>query len=729
MRCCHKTSLKITRSQNPEFIKMKVGIWFLAFIGIHYLVAQTPVNRQAVVRRHTIHIDKADSLNSLTIGNGQFAFTADVTGLQSFPAFYAKGVPLGTQSEWGWHSFPNTENYKREESLRNYNLEGRTIAYMVQWKQPERNRKSGDYFRVNPHRLQLGNIGLEITKKNGQPATIGDIQNVQQQLDLWTGALHSKFTVDGAPVDVTTCAHQTQDIIAVKIVSPLLATGQLLIRLHFPYPSGEFKDVGLFDGDSAKHTSHLSQIVSQAATIRRTLDTTTYFVQMNFTQKATVKARRAHDFVIQPAGNTTVLEAAFCFAPQPHSRVPAFEEVKTNSVHEWARFWKSGGAIDLAGSTDARAKELERRVVLSQYLTKVQCASAYPPQETGLTYNSWFGKPHLEMHWWHAAHYALWGRTELLQKSLDWYFSAAKGAQAIAKRQGFEGMRWQKMTDHAGEEAPSSVGAFLIWQQPHLIYMAELCYRANNDKKVLEKYKDLVFGTAAFMASFPTYDSVRGTYNLGKGLIPAQECFDPTTTFNPTYELCYWYWALSVAQQWRERLGLSRNKKWDTIINNLAPLPQANGVYLATESTPDCYTNERYLTDHPAVLAAYSTLPACHQLDTAVMRNTYDLIVQKWKWETTWGWDFPMMAMTATRLHMPDKAIDALLMPIKTNTYLVNGHNYQDDRLTIYLPGNGGLLSAVAMMCAGYDGSTANAPGFPANGSWKVKWEGLKKIF
>jgi hypothetical protein len=42
---------------------------------------------------------------------------------------------------------------------------------------------------------------------------------------------------------------------------------------------------------------------------------------------------------------------------------------------------------------------------------------------------------------------------------------------------------------------------------------------------------------------------------------------------------------------------------------------------------------------------------------------------------------------------MPDKAVDALIMPVQKNTYLNNGHNFQDDRLTIYLPGNGGLLA------------------------------------
>jgi len=258
--------------------------------------------------------------------------------------------------------------------------------------------------------------------------------------------------------------------------------------------------------------------------------------------------------------------------------------------------------------------------------------------------------------------------------------------------------------------------------------MAEMLYRSKPSKQILDKYKDLVFATAGFMASFPSYNPQTKKYNLGKGLIPAQECFDAVKTFNPTYELAYWSWALNIAQQWRMRSGMQRNRQWDTIISQLAPLPQANAVYLATESTPDCYTTERYLTDHPAVLAAYSTIPAANGLDTSIMKNTFELVWKIWKWNDTWGWDFPLTAMTATRLHLSDKAVEALLMPIKTNTYLHNGHNYQDERLTIYLPGNGGVLNAVALMCTGADADKTINPGFPKDGSWKVKWEGLKKL-
>src|SRR5690349_9411449 len=78
--------------------------WILIFAGsivINSSRAQA-INRYELVHRNNPHIAKADPLSSLTVGNGQFAFTVDVTGLQSFPAYYEKGVPLGTQSEWGW---------------------------------------------------------------------------------------------------------------------------------------------------------------------------------------------------------------------------------------------------------------------------------------------------------------------------------------------------------------------------------------------------------------------------------------------------------------------------------------------------------------------------------------------------------------------------------------------------------------------------------------------------
>ena len=107
---------------------------------------------------------------------------------------------------------------------------------------------------------------------------------------------------------------------------------------------------------------------------------------------------------------------------------------------------RTGGAIDLSGARDPRWRELERRIVLSQYLTAIQCAGDLPPQETGLTYNSWEGKFHLEMHWWHAVHFALWNRWPMFERSLDYYQRILPQAEATAQRQGYTGARWPKMT-------------------------------------------------------------------------------------------------------------------------------------------------------------------------------------------------------------------------------------------------------------------------------------------
>lgn len=163
-------------------------------------------------------------------------------------------------------------------------------------------------------------------------------------------------------------------------------------------------------------------------------------------------------------------------------------------------------------------------------------------------------------------------------------------------------------------------------------------------------------------------------------------------------------------------------------MQQLSPLPVQEGKYLFAENATDSYTNPEYRTDHPSVLAALGVMPATGQVNHATMQQTFDWIWNTWTWRDTWGWDFPMTAMTAARLGLPDKAIDALLMPIQTNTYLPNGHNYQDERLRIYMPGNGGLLTAIAMMVAGYDGAKEAMPGIPKNGQWKVRWEGLQRM-
>jgi hypothetical protein len=687
------------------------------------------IDRYALVHRHNVVVTRFDSMASVSVGNGNFAFTVDPTGLQSFPDFYAHGVSLGTESSWGWHSFPNPNHYTLADVTRDYLVHGREVPYVTSFSAPARKKQATAWLRENPHRLDLGRIGWELRTASGSAAPMDSISRIHQVLDLWTGEITSRFSLGGEAAEVKTVCSPRTGMIAVRAASPLLGQGRMNMTIRFAYGSGQWGDACDWNSP-ARHQTLLVKSQPHAVLLKRILDTTVYYVQLAWQGDATFRQLATHRFELVPAKGDSVLSFSCAFSPAPPDSVNAgFAGTQAAAKTSWEHFWKTGGAVDLSGSTDPRAFELERRIVLSEYLTRIQCAGMYPPQETGLTYNSWYGKFHLEMHFWHEAHFALWDRTPLLERSLSWYKTIAPRAAATARKQGYEGYRWPKMTDPTGRESPSPIGPFLIWQEPHIIYMSELCYRSHPGRSTLEKYKDLVFGTADFMASYPWYDSLTGKYVLGPALIPAQERYNRDSTINPTFELAYWYWGLSVAQKWRERLGLPKDPRWQRVMDHLSPLPVKNGVYLAAQSAPDTYTNPRFTTDHPSMLMAYGFLPRTPLLDTAVMRATWKKVMQVWDWPGTWGWDYPMMAMTATRLGMPEEAIRVLLMKVTKNTYLPDGHNYQRANLRCYLPGNGSLLLAISMMCAGWDGYQGPPdPGFPKNGKWKVRWEDLRPM-
>ena len=688
-----------------------------------------PIDRHALVTRHTVVLQHFDPANPLTVGNGKFAFTVDATGLQTFPEAFADTTPLGTLSDWGWHTFPNPNHYDLADyHFKEYpDLNGRLVPYCDQ--SDRANNPEAAWLRANPHRLHLGQIGFVLTHADGTPAQTNDLSDIKQTLDLWNGEIRSHFTFDGQPVDVETLCDATQDVLAIQVVSPLAAQGRLAIKIHFPYGTGDIKTADWTK--PAAHTTTLTRFGAQAAIFSRQLDNDAYSVAAQWSPGGTLTNPGPHEYLLHSAPQSDTLELICAFSPVsafPLSRFPlsAFPAIHTATQKHWNQFWSTGGAIDLSGSKDPRWFELERRIVLSEYLTAIQSAGQNPPQETGLTYNSWEGKFHLEMHFWHEAHFALWDRIGLLENSLGYYQRILPRAQGTAAKQGYAGARWPKMTSPSGVESPSPVGPFLIWEEPHPIFYCELAYRAHPDRATLDKYSEIVAQTAEFMASYATWDTNTHRYVLGPILQCAQERFPKNHTYNPTFELTYWRWGLETAQQWRARLGLPRQAQWDAVLQDLAKPSVSDGKYLFTETTPDSYTNPKWNDDHPAVLGALSFVPG-PRIDPATMRHTLDWVWQNWNWPNTWGWDYPLLAMTAARLGEPGRAVDALLLDTPKNHYGLNGHVYQRPGLTIYLPANGGLLYATALMAAGWDGApNHNAPGFPADGTWSVRWENLK---
>jgi hypothetical protein len=755
------------------------------------------IDRKAVVSRHNVHLTKFEGELPIQVGNGEFAFGMDITGLQTFAAF-------NTMSQWGWHSFPPPAGQTAADFQGQvWDTHGRPVRYpMPDPLHPELSA----WLAGNPHRINLGRIGFILKRRDGIVAIASDLTNAKQTLDLWNGVVTSQFEIDGDPVTVTTACHPSQDTIAAKVDSSLIKSGRLAVFLDVPGDNGyQFAN---YVGDWIEPATLVSLGSPQRgrADFVRQLDSDSYHVSLGWQGDAEIRrpepakgspieivkakygardkwldvtdiARKAvhngalrlransklgpdpilgvvkrlkvtyiadgktqtadvqendevrihaseeeHGVILHPTGQSESISFSCAFSPKPlPKRIVTAETTFDACEKRWPEYWKSGGAIDLSGSTDPRWEELERRVVLSQYLMKVNEAGSLPPQESGLVNNGWYGRWHMEMVWWHATHWALWNRWPEMNKSLNIYKNVLPIAQKRAKSEGYLGARWPKCIGPDFREWPHEIHSLLIWQQPHPIFFAELDYRAHPTRETLEKWNPVVEATADFLASYAFLDKAKGSYVLGPPLVVVSENTNSKITTNPTFELGYWRFGLRTAQEWRKRMGLPNKPEWDKVLNGLSPLPVKDGVYETYEGIPDMWTKFNF--EHPGLTGAFGLLPG-DGVDSATMRRTLDKVLATWHFDRTWGWDFPMLAMCAARLGDPDQAIDFLM---------TSGPGFQFDERGLatggpipYFPANGGLLYAIAMLCAGWDGApNRNAPGFPNSNKWKVRWEGL----
>ncbi|MDR0847795.1 MAG: hypothetical protein LBN10_01920 [Propionibacteriaceae bacterium] len=717
------------------------------------------IDRLALVSRHNPHVTGVDPRSPLQLGNGQCALSVDVTGLQTFPQAYpgpGGGTLLDTMATWGWHSMPYGRDFCVDDCLKSYDTPRGPVTYMDMgrelWGASADGTGAGGvagaegsaeevYFRANPHRISLARIGL-VLPEGTKPE---DLSEVNQQLDLATGFLKSTFCLGRTRYDVTTVVDMDSDTVAFTV---RVQGGLAEVCLSFPYASenpGNAQDWDRPDSHKTRlgdvervHYAGLFGDEINRCVVERTMDDTAYVVEIVAWGK--IAQVGPHEIVIldeeysamadegyELSGEVSEVKASICFRSDSEWNAHADREVvwpgvaRGNAERGWWKYWATG-AVSLASSDHPQAVELERRVVLSRYLTRINSAGLLPVAETGLYTNSWRGKFHLEMQWWHLAHFASWGNPELVEQVLAWYEATLDSARDIAKRQGYPGARWLKSSGPEARETPSSIAAFLVWQQPHVISLANLVYRAMPLRDVLQRWWPVVAATATFMAEYPIA-SPDGLV-FPPPLIPSQECYAPfkERLTDPTFELASWVYGLCTAADWAERLGESRlADHWRTVASRMKkPSPVRLGdasVYPAIGVSP--WTTR---VDHPSMVAALGLTPDTGLIDPATMEATLLDVRRDWDWGSTWGWDYPMMAMTATRVGRPDLAVDSLLFDKGKNTYLPNGHNWQTPELPAYLPGNGGLLSAVALMAAGWDGSKPH-PGFGPE--WVVEAEGI----
>ena len=109
--------------------------------------AATPIDRHAVVSRHHVELTSLNRRSPLQVGNGNFAFNTDITGLQTF---YGE-----TFSTWGWHESPLPLGVKAEDVTRTeFITHGRKRYYLAPSKQTDQLAWLGG----NPHRANLGRL-------------------------------------------------------------------------------------------------------------------------------------------------------------------------------------------------------------------------------------------------------------------------------------------------------------------------------------------------------------------------------------------------------------------------------------------------------------------------------------------------------------------------------------------------------------------------------------------
>lgn len=351
-------------------------------------VAATPIERRQVVERFNVHRSKSSGSTPLQVGNGNFAFGTDITGLQTFE-------PFAIMSTWGWHNFslPTTPN---QTSVNDFTgLDWWAHGRLVNYDQPNPAEADiSNWLVQNPQRLNLANIGLSF---GDVQVTEADLVDKSQVLDLWTGTLVSSFSYNGSAVRVETRAATDSDTVGIRISSDLLRTGALGLFFDFPYSDvNKFGApfVGVWNA-TANHSTSLEASDSQLA-IQHSLDNNSYYMTATWEGQGRVSGPKpgTHRYALQVAGRDT-LNLTATFSPGKSCSNVSLEDLEQQSTSWWEAYWTSGAFIDITSVDSTNATELQRRVLLSQYLMAVNSASSLSPQESGLVNNGWYGKFHV----------------------------------------------------------------------------------------------------------------------------------------------------------------------------------------------------------------------------------------------------------------------------------------------------------------------------------------------
>ena len=298
---------------------------FVLIISIISCRNKSVIDRYAMVTMYNIYNSDMGNLKSFSVGNGEFEFTVDITGMQTFPEFYSGVISPGTISE--------------------------------------RERNTLSHF-------PLAKVGLQILKKDVNEISIKDILNPFQKLDLWTGEIDSRFNIEDVPVHLKTVCHPDYDMISVKIISDLIGMKRLKVKIIFPS-----EDTLPGRSDFTSPDNSITNILSDTnniTLISRSRNKDKYYVLL-WRNSARLKPITKQLYYLEPARPDSVYSFSCQFLNDTvNERMQNFGETEAASKKKWETFWKSIDESEFSQYAGSNDNEIQRKAILSLYLSGIK---------------------------------------------------------------------------------------------------------------------------------------------------------------------------------------------------------------------------------------------------------------------------------------------------------------------------------------------------------------------
>lgn len=588
--------------------------------------------KKSDIIKYNLKFNHIDSKNPVTIGNGDFAITLDQTGTQSLYETY-KDIPLSAMSNKNWF-------YKDKKNIKPSYVDGK--AYMLFNLDNDPNYLTNRQYPFKYSFMQI------LLYDNDKLIDINNINDVKQELDLYKGIVTSSFNYKEKINKTISFIYQDHDEFNFKLQSD-----NLNLALKFNYPSYTKNGYRL---------DILPNVLVKEDRITLLYDD-----------------KNSLSFKLKSSSNYQIVENTLIFDDNNVSFSLALDEIKEGKLLD--EFWKCDNGIIIDN------EELVKKMVLSKYLLHVNSTGIYPPQESGLTYNCWNSKFHLEMHLIHSLWNIYNNHVGDLVKSFDYYLSIMPSSLKRASLNGYKGLRFPKMTGPDGEDSPSNIGPLLIWQAPHILFMLQEIYYLYNKENIIKKYEPLISGTIDFMISFLTLKDSK--YQMLDPLLEACESIPLDRCQNPSFELEYWRYTLE--RQPKIDTVLYGHQRYDylDITSKIITPKEDDGIYLKTYGVIDKYDLYK---DHPTEGFLMSFFKS-KIVDKEKMVKTIDYILKNMDLSSYWGWDFPFLGLSLLNCGEIEKSIEVTQLNTINNQYLYNGYNTSPrDDLKAYLPGNGAFL-------------------------------------